>query len=161
VADYSNLQALHVSDETLAEYVWDAIPGEPSLWLAPATDANPSFQSERLRVSIKRAEEARNAPQRRGAVLTADDIEADRELDRVLIARCCAKRWGTPPLDVNGNAPEFSEAECYSFFKALPNFLFDPLRGFASSSMNFVDKGKVAAMRRKITDGQARELGNS
>jgi hypothetical protein len=155
MADYSNLKPLHVSDKTLKEYTFDDVPGEPSIMLAPATDANPHFQSERLRVSIERAEEAEKAPRgKRKAVLTVDEIEADRELDRVLIARCCAKSWGTPPADVSGNTPEFSEANCYDFFKALPSFLFDPLRGFVSNPYNFID-------RQALTDAQARKLGNA
>ena len=155
MADFSNLKPLHISEETLAEYTFDDIPGEPSIWLAPATDANPHYQGERLRVSIERAEAAEKAPRnrKRKVALTVDDIEADRELDRELLARCCAKKWGTPPKDVNGKEPEFSEANCYDFFKALPNYMFDPLRNFVANPFNFVD-------RTGITESQARDLGN-
>lgn len=156
MADFSNLKPLHISAETLAEYTFDDIPGEPSIWLAPATDANPHYQSERLRVSIERAEAAEKAPRnrKRKVVLTNEDIEADRELDRELLARCCAKKWGTPPVDVHGKTPEFSEANCYDFFKALPNYMFDPLRNFAANPFNFVP-------RTGISDDQARDLGNA
>lgn len=155
MADFSNLKPLHISEETLAEYTFDDIPGEPSIWLAPATDANQHYQAERLRVSIERAEAAEKAPRnrKRKVALTVEDIEADRELDRELLARCCAKKWGTPPKDVTGKEPEFSEANCYDFFKALPNYMFDPLRNFVANPFNFVD-------RTGITETQARELGN-
>lgn len=154
MVDFSNLKPLHVTAETLAEYTFDDIPGEPSIWMAPATDANALFQSERLRVSIERAEAAEKAPRgKRKIVLTVEEIEADRELDRVLLSKCCAKKWGTPPQDVNGTEPEFNEANCYDFFKALPNFLFDPLRGFAANPYNFID-------RQALTDAQARKVGN-
>lgn len=155
MADFSNLKPLHISEETLAEYTFDDIPGEPSIWLAPATDANPHYQSERLRISIERAEKAEKEPRnrKRKVVLTNDDIEADRELDRDLLARCCAKKWGTPPVDAHGQTPEFTAGNCYDFFKALPNYMFDPLRNFVANPFNFVD-------RTGITDEQARALGN-
>jgi len=155
MADFSNLKPLHISEETLAEYTFDDIPGEPSIWLAPATDANNHYQSERLRVSIERAEAAEKEPRnrKRKVSLTVDDIEADRELDRELLARCCAKKWGTPPKDVTGKEPEFSEANCYDFFKAMPNYMFDPLRNFVANPFNFVN-------RTGITEEQARDLGN-
>ncbi len=155
MADFSNLKPLHISEETLAEYTFDDIPGEPSIWLAPATDANPNYQSERLRVSIERAEAAEKLPRnrKRKVALTVDDIEADRELDRELLARCCAKKWGTAPQDAKGATPEFSEANCYDFFKALPNYMFDPLRNFVANPFNFVT-------RTGITEEQARDLGN-
>lgn len=156
MVDFSNLKPLHISEETLAEYVFDDIPGEPSIWMAPATDANPLYQAERLRVSIERAEAAEKAPRvarKRKVVLTTDDIEADRELDRDLLSRCCAKKWGTAPQDAKGATPEFSAANCYDFFKAMPNYMFDPLRNFVANPFNFV-------ARPGVTEEQARDLGN-
>lgn len=152
-----DFSALAVSEETTAEYVFAMIPGDPSIIFAPATDANKAFLDERLRLSIERAERTVRLPRGKAAKQTPADlargIEEDRETDRVLLSRCCAKAWGTAPTDVDGKQPEFSEQECYDFLKALPDYMFDPVRNWASNVYNFVERPDL--------DGEeSRQLGN-
>lgn len=153
-----DFSANQITAETTKEYTFDLIPGRPSVILAPAHDSNPDFMEERLRRQIKMAEEIANAPRgTRSTQQTPEDlkreIEEDREADRVLISKTCARAWGRAPKAVDGSEPEFSEANCYAFFKALPDYMFDPLRGFAANLYNFVP-------RPPVTDEEACALGN-
>jgi hypothetical protein len=157
MADFSNLKALAVTNESTAEYSFPFIPGSPSIILAPAHDSNEAFLNERLRLSLERTEKATDGPRKQHGKVTAEDLKAglqeDRELDRVLIAHTCARSWGTPPKDVNGDEPEFSAQNCYDFLKALPDYMFDPLRNFAVNIFNFVKRPTVTAE-------EADEMGN-
>lgn len=144
-----------INGETLREFVFGDLEGEPSVWVAPATDVNPEFLNERVRIAIERAESAPGTPRgKRTPAITSDGIEADREADRVLLSRTCAKKWGTPPVDQDGQPVEFNEANCYEFFKELPIWIFDPLRGFASNIYNF-------APSTHVTEASAEAMGNS
>lgn len=159
MADFSHLAKLDVTATSEAEYTFDDIPGEPSIWFRPMTDANPAYLNERVRLAVERAEKTQKETkaQRKKRVMSAEQIEEDREQDRILMARTCAIRWGTPPRDVDGNCPEFSEETCLDFLRALPDYMLDPCRGFASNVYNFVDQAARAAL---MAD-QGEELGNS
>lgn len=161
MADFSHLASLNVTSESTREYSFDLIPGEPSIILAPAHDSNETFLNERLRMQIERSEKLAAAPRGKKSDrpkttpdLLKKQLEEDRELDRYLIAHTCARSWGTPPRDKDGNEPEFSAEECYSFLKALPDYMLDPLRNYAANLYNFVDRPAAAG-------GDADTLGNS
>ncbi len=157
MADFSHLKKLHVTDETLAEYVFEDIDGEPSIWLAPATEGNAAFLNESLRLSAEETERVMKIAEATGNYdappETVDTREAARDKDRRLIANFCAKKWGNPPLDVNGDAPEFTADNCYDFFCALPSDMFDPVRNFVVNVRRF---RKAAG----ITKAAADALGN-
>ena len=159
MVDFSHLAKLDVTEASEAEFTFDDIPGEPSIWLKPMTDANTAFLNERVRLAVERAEAnaKETKAQRKKRVMSAEQMEEDREQDRILIARTCAVRWGTPPKDVNGDTPEFSEENCLAFLRALPNYMLDPLRGFAANVYNFVDPAARAA----LTGDGGESLGNS
>jgi hypothetical protein len=153
-----DFSAQKVTPETTKEYVFDMIPGEPSLILAPAHDSNPAYLDERLRMSIEASEKAvRDATGKRAEKLNIDtmkaQIEEDRDIDRRLLAKTCARGWGRTPKAADGSEPPFSEENCLSFFRALPDYMFDPLRNYAQNLYNFVT-------RPPISDGEARQLGN-
>jgi hypothetical protein len=144
--DFSHLQKLDVNETSEAEYTFEDIPGEPSIWFKPMTDANTAFLNERVRLAVERAEasDKETRTQRKKRMLSAEQLAEDREQDRVLMARTCAIRWGTPPKDVKGKEPPFSEENCYAFLKALPTYMFDPCRGFVSNVYNFVDRNALS-----------------
>lgn len=155
--DFGNIAALNVKPDKTEEYFFDMVPGEPSIFFSPATDENPVFKAERMRLSIEEGERLARLPRgKKAEKLTPEELdrreEQARENDRVLLARCCAKAWGTAPRDVEGNQPEFNEANCYAFLKALPNFMLDPLRNWAANIYNFVDRPTASA--------EADQLGN-
>lgn len=149
MADFSNIASLVVNEETLREYTFDLIQGEPSIWLAPATDENKPYLEERLRLALEAAEQAPRLPRGKRPKITAAqmaaDMEKDRETNRVLLARCCARKWGTTPVDATGNKPEFSEQNCYDFLKALPSHMFDPFQNWAGNIYNFVERPPISS----------------
>lgn len=167
MVDFSNLTRLDVTDETTVEYVFSLVPGQPSVWLAPATDQNKLYLNERLKIATQRAEKLAAEAKGRGGrsrkkakvQITADDFEEDREVDRVLLARTCCKRWGVAPKDVKGDQPEFNEENCYAFLKALPDYMLDPFRNFAGNVYNFMPS--LGDDFLPITDEEKEALGNS
>ncbi len=163
MVDFSHLAKLDVNEASEAEFVFEDIPGEPSIWFKPMTDANPDYLNERVRLAVERAEQANKETkgQRRKRILSADQLEEDRELDRILMARTCAVRWGTAPKDVKGDTPEFNEQNCYDFLKAVPSYMFDPCRGFVSNVYNFVDRNALAGASGSAGADGGEALGNS
>lgn len=159
MVDFSHLKKLDVTEASEAEFVFDDIPGEPSVWFRPMTDTNADYLNERVRLATERAEaqQKETKGQRRKRVLSVEQLEEDREQDRVLMARTCALRWGTPPKASDGSEPEFSEENCLAFFRALPSYMFDPCRGFVSNVYNFVDQ----EARKALQPGSGEALGNS
>ena len=143
-----DFSAQQVTEETTKPYIFDMIPGRPSVILSPAHDSNPDFLDARLRRSVAQSEKLAQAPRGNGDdKLTPESlkrqIEDDREVDRDLIARTCARAWGNPPVAIDGSKPEFSADNCYAFFKALPDWIFDPFRNFAGNLYNFVKQPPV------------------
>lgn len=163
MADFSHLSALKVSDQTLAEYVFYEIEGKPSIWMAPATDDNEALKLERIRLLTQRVNEPGEKPVDEWTPEDhAKDFEAKRDHDRVLISKFCARRWGNTPVDVDGKAVAFGEQNCLDFLRAIPNYMFDPLRNWAANPRNFVPKAvsvedgeKLGNASRKSTDGNS------
>lgn len=148
MADYSHLRKLDVTEESEAEYTFsDIIVGRnddgsgisPSIFFHPMVQSNKRFLRERIRVSTERAEQVSKSKKKDKVEQLVDRMDEDLEFDRVLAARACAVRWGVAPKDKDGNEPEFSAEECLSFLQALPDFIFEPLRGWLQNPYNFVD----------------------
>lgn len=167
MADYSHLRKLDVTDETEAEYTFsDIIVGRnedgssvhPSIIFHPMVQSNKRFLRERIRLSTERAEAMGKAKKKDKVEQIVDRMDDDLEFDRILAARACAVRWGTPPKDKDGNEPEFSADECLAFLQAVPDFIFEPLRGWLQNPYNFVD-GDAFATGGGIVPADA--LGNS
>lgn len=142
MADFSHLAKLHVNEASEAEYTFDDIWGEPSIWMRPMNESNPDFLNERVRLAVERAEAEKNdsKTKRRERVLSSERLEEDRAQDIILMAKTCAVRWGTPPRDVNGEVVEFSAENALDFLRALPTYMVDPLRGWAANPYNFVNR---------------------
>jgi hypothetical protein len=151
--DYSQYQ---VTDDNCEEYVFAMLVGEPSIFVTPAHDSNPVYYDERLRLQIERSEQAKSKPRRMGGI-TVDEIKAqeieERDLAITLIAKCCAKRWGKPPVDTKGQTPEFSEQEAYDFLSAIPDYMQIPFVNFCANLFNFVK-------RPPVDPKDAKQLGN-
>lgn len=154
MSDYTHLRKLDVTGESEAEYVFgDIIVGRnqdgtvvnPSIFFRPMVDANKAYLNERIRLASERANDTKAGSKKKDKVQQlADRLDEDRETDRVLIARTCALRWGTAPLDTKGKAHEFTPDECLSFLQALPNYMFEPLRAWVQNPYNFIDADAYA-----------------
>lgn len=136
--------ALTPTDETLREYVFDYIPGSPSVWVAPATDENKAYLSERLRMQIEDAEAEGKSARQKTQKLEVDDLIRKTEKsisdDKKLLARCCGKKWGKAPTATDGTKPEFSEANFLAFLTALPDYMFHPFNRYCGNIFNFVER---------------------
>lgn len=165
MADFSHLGKLDVKPQETKEYVFEDIvigkDGEgndicPSLNCLPMTDNNPAYLNERIRLAVERAEKANKEKpaDRRKRILSTDQLEEDRDADRILIARTCAKSWGVGMPDVAGKVHTLDEQTCLDFLRAMPTYMLDPFRGWLSNVYNFVD-------RTALSEAKADDLGNS
>lgn len=150
MVDFSNYSSKKISEETLAEYVFRDIEGEPSIFFAPASEANKPFFSHSLRERAARVErESRKNPDGDFAI-RAEDIAEQRQVDRVAFAKFCAKRWGKPPVDMSGKPVEFSEANALAFFEAIPEWIFDALRPWIANPRNFTPRAATVAQADRL-----------
>lgn len=150
MVDFSNIKQAAVAADTTREYTFDSIVGEPSVMLKPAHDENPEFLDERLRLATERATKMAEEPKRKsgtGGVITPElikkNMEEDRDYDRRILSSVCITGWGeSPPVDAKGKPVPFSKENALSFLEALPNYILDPFRSYASNVFNFVDRPK-------------------
>jgi hypothetical protein len=133
MADFSHLKKLEPQNNEVP-YRLEQIAGAPTIWFLPGTDANRSFMNESLRRANARARGGR-----RSRRITTDTIEAARDEDREIIAKCCAKRWDV--TDAKGKPVDFTEENCLEYFRALPDWIFDDIRGFVTDPGNFIGDG--------------------
>jgi hypothetical protein len=136
MANFSHLQSLEQRDEAVP-YTLEQLPGAPTIWFLPGTDANKPFMNESLRRASLRARTSR-----RSRRVTLDTVQASRDEDREIIAKYCAKRWERI-VDSGGQEVEFSAENCLEFFQALPDWLFDDVRGFVTDPGNFIEEEEV------------------
>lgn len=132
MTDFSHLAEVEQKGDIAVPYKLDQIGGAPTIWFKPGTDANKVFMNESLRRANARARVSR-----RGRRLTADTVASARQEDREVIAKCCATRWDVK--DAKDRPVVFSEANCLEFFQALPDWLFDEIRGWVTDPSNFID----------------------
>lgn len=137
--DYS---AYRIDETTTREYTFSDLVGEPSLIVAVANDVNRRFKLYRVRKSLELADSI-TTPVAKSASL--DDRAADmlRRLDddviweRDIIAKACVTSWGTPPVDLEGNAPEFNGDEALEFLNSLPEHMYTPFKNYVGNIYNF------------------------
>lgn len=131
MTDFSHLKLLEQKGDELVPYKMEQIAGSPTIWFLPGTDANKPFANE----SLRRAN-ARARTNRRSRRVTQETISTARDEDRELLAKYCARRWDVK--DAAGANVEFSVENCLEFFQALPDWLFDDIRGFVTDPGNFI-----------------------
>lgn len=106
--------------------------GEPWVDVARADSSNKPYFNAFTKKNL------RNRQLLRMSSITADQIEQSRNQDRDLYSKFIIKGWGNV-VEKNGQAVEFSEDNCKQFLDALPYWLFDELRDFASRPDSFED----------------------
>lgn len=136
MADFTNLKSLEVHAEKRVDYTLFQIAGEPVLELAPATEANKPYHNALLRRS------RRNQRRIQAGAIDAALMAENREDDRSLYAEFIIKGWRRM-LDAQGKPVPFTLENVKDFLNALPNWLFDEVRLFASNSQNFVPEVSI------------------
>lgn len=104
----------------------------PYLMVKPATEANKPYTRAQLKSSNKRIQRAA------AKGISLETLEANREDDRQQYPRHIITGWGNV-FDDEGKEVEFTIQNGEEFLEALPNWIFDGLRGFCSQATNFAD----------------------
>jgi len=132
---FNQLKALELNDEMTAELTLHDIENpdgtSPTLFLAPATEVNKGYFNGLLRRSRKNM---RNIQEQN---FDTSMIKDNRDNDRVLYAKYIVKGWKNVKDDKGKDVP-FNEENCQGFLEALPDWLFDKVRNFATIVRNFV-----------------------
>lgn len=133
---FNQLKTLELKSDMTAELTLHDIENpdgtSPTLILAPATEANKGYFNGLLRRSRKNM---RNIQEQN---FDTSMIENNRDNDRVLYAKYIVKGWKHVKDDKGKDVP-FNEENAQGFLEALPYWLFDKVRNFATVVRNFVD----------------------
>lgn len=124
--------------EKVVEFKLVNIEGEPVLKLAPATEANREYFRELLRlnkVNIRRA----------NRVIDDSIMRDNLAKDRILYAQYIVVGW-VGVKDGDGNLVTFSKENVAAFLQALPDWVFNQIRSFASEPENFVEGDEEAML---------------
>lgn len=132
MSKFDYLKKLDIENTKIVDYPILQIEDKPILKISPATEINKPYFNSLLR----RARKTNKAVQA-GAV-NANLIEANRNEDRELYAQYIIKGW-SGVKDENGNEVPYTQADCLEFLNALPGYIFDQIREFASNTLNFVE----------------------
>jgi hypothetical protein len=128
------------------DYTFYQIEGEPTLKVAPATEANKPYFNAILRRGRKNVR-ALNA----GAITTGM-IASNREEDRALYGTHIVKGW-TSVKDAEEKDAPFTPDNVRGFLAALPNWIFDDLRTFCGNAANFLEEGITEAVETGKSSG--------
>jgi len=130
---FEHIRKLGTPEGKTAEYGFPELEGEPTLIVAPATEANKPYYNALLRKS-RRKQRAMGTGK-----WTVALVKENRNIDRTLYAKHVVKGWRDVVND-NGDNVDFSPEACSEFLNALPWELFDPLRLFVSEADSFQDE---------------------
>ena len=133
--DFSHLKKLEVKDKT-AEYSIDQIEGEPTFVMKPATEANKPYFNALLKQSRKKVRAVQV-----GSV-NSKLIKENRAEDRELFPKYVIVDWKNV-TDNKGKKSPFTEENCAQYLEALPDWSFDLVRAFASTSENFAGYASI------------------
>jgi hypothetical protein len=126
-----SFEKLRVDSSSRASYTLQDVTGEPVLELAPATNANEAYMNGMLRAAGQTGRRVRRGkfdPALTGKL---------RDIDRKLYPKYVLKGW-SGVVDAQGREAEFSEENAAAFLAALPDWIFDDVRGFASDPQSFL-----------------------
>ena len=133
---FKQFKALEITSEVTAEYTIYDIENQdgssPILILSPAGEVNKEYFNALLRRS------RRNMPQIQAQKFNTELIESNRANDRELYARYIVRGW-KKVQDEKGRDVIFNEENCLGFLKALPHWIFDDARNFATKVRNFTE----------------------
>lgn len=141
---FKKLKALEVSGNT-AKLTLYQIEGEPVLILKPATEANKPYFNAILKKSAGRLRTITSGG------INSSVIQENRASDRELFPLHVAVGWERV-TDDNGAEVTFSSSACAEYFEALPDWIFDEVRTFASNPSNFVTGPSPALVETSVED---------
>lgn len=122
---FGHLKKLEVKGREVRYTIYQ-VEGEPTLIMKPATEANKPYFNAVLRRSKKNMR-AINA----GSV-NSGIIAENREEDRNLFPKHVITGW-EDVTDSSGEPVPYTEEDCRDYLEALPDWVFDDVRAFASN----------------------------
>lgn len=132
-ADFSYLSEYEIDAGRVVEFIFHELRGAPSIMVAPATQENKGY----TKALVARNQMRGRGRQGQSAILKT--IDEDRAEDRILYPKHIVKGWGSrPPVDKQGNVPEFTEDNAAAFLGRLPAWIFDRLTLFCRNGNNFL-----------------------
>lgn len=134
---FNSLKKLEVSEASTAEFTLSVLEGAPVLILAFAGEANAPYFNALLR-QVRPA----TAGKKRNTGITAEKMRENREKDRELFGRFILKGW-EGVTDDSGQEVPWTPENGQAFLEALPSWIFDDIRAFASSPENFMADSRV------------------
>lgn len=135
MSKFNSLRSMQVTKTSTAEYTMHDIlvnGRHPTLVVRYAGETNQGYFNAQLR----RAGKARKALAR--GQISAAMIADNRREDRELFPKYVIVGWRDVVGD-DGKELPFSAEDCADFVDALPDWVFDDVRGYASDPANFVD----------------------
>lgn len=129
--DFTNFEELNVSKGATAEFPLDMLAGKMSLTLSPATEANMKYFNQLLKKSRSKMKQISSKK------LDVNILGDNRNEDRELYAKYIIIGWKVN--DAKGKPVKFTTENVEQFLNALPNWIFDNVRAFASSPESFID----------------------
>lgn len=136
MSQFAHLKKLDVQGGQTAEFHLHALDGTPVLHVRPALESNTSYFNASLKSSRKNMRAMRNGN------INAGLLDETRETDRELYAKHVVVGW-KGIQDAQGKDVPFTREVCAEFLDALPNWLFDELREFCGTPVNFIDDDQV------------------
>ena len=130
MSDFSHLAKLEPQDTV--KYVLYQIQGEPALIMAPALESNKPYFNAILKKGRKLARRA-------GRNVNRAMLREARDDDRQIYPKHIIRGW-EKVVDAKNKPVKFTEDDCVAFLKAMPDWVFDELRVFASNPQNFLDE---------------------
>jgi hypothetical protein len=133
MVNFSQLKELEVSSDETVDYCIYQIEGEPMLSLLPASESNKSYFSALLRKSRSKVRAIKSAK------LSPGMIKDNRDEDRELYSQHIIKGWDGV-VDSDGKTVPFTTDNVEDFLNALPDWIFEDIRNFASDIQNFISE---------------------
>jgi hypothetical protein len=131
MVDFSQLSKLEVIGDKTVDYLLDQLESQPTLKMLPANQANKPFHSALLRKSRRRIKAIQKSK------LNEKILNENREEDKELYAKHVIKGW-SGVVDAQGKNVPFNEESVTELLDALPPWIFDDIREFASDIDNFI-----------------------
>lgn len=132
---FSHLNSLDVNNDNTTDVVLYELEGAPTIYLAPALEANKPYYNDVLRNSMQKA-----AALRANKGITADMAKTNREEERERFKKHNIVAGWKGLLSADGKTEvKYSKEAAADFIDAIPDWLFDKLHMEASQPQSFIN----------------------
>lgn len=150
---FKHLDGLRIDHQTTVWYEMPEVCPGAALLVAPMTQSNKPWMNAALRKSG-------NRPTGKKSKLSIETIDTNRLDDIELMPRFIVRGWRNI-LDENDQEVPFNAQNARELLEALPDWMVDDLRKFASDPMNFISAEDDAAPVPEELVGNDSEPGSS